>query len=278
MKAEKNVIKTVREAGDMLKKAFGKQHQLSFDKDRSGRDTLHDRRSLKIICQGLQTYYPKDGLMGEGLKELAPEIGIKLNDSGILPGTSERIWVIDPICGSIPFARGIADFIISVACFSVNPFNLLEGIVFDPILNELFYAEAGKGSFLNSQPIKVSDLATKEAIKNGGMVSIEHKMLREKEYHDATLPLLGEIGRLRVAGTCGLELAYVAAGRIDVALKARQPLYDFAAGLLILQEAGGKATDFNGSELKIEASYNKITNILASNNKIHQFIEGFFKI
>lgn len=277
MKYEK-AVKITQNAAKMLMTAFGQQIGLSEDdnledSDRSAQSTAYDFRSLEIICRGLQQSYPLDGLMGEGLKELAPKLGIELNNQDILPGKSGRIWVIDPICGTIPFSRGIPDFIISIALVSsIEPLNLLVGIVIDPARNEIFYAEAGRGSFLNGKPIKISNVKSAGELKNRGIVSIEHKMIRETRYNNWAIKLSKKIARLRTAGTCGLELCYVAAGRLDAILKARQPLYDYAAGLLILREAGGLATNFDGSKLITELSYQKITDMVASNDKIHQII------
>jgi len=257
-------VETVQKAGQMLLEEFGQQLQISQEDERSERETTYDSLSFDMICQGLESYYPQDALIGERGKR-------------VLDKRSKRIWVIDPICGSIPFSRGIADFIISVACISKS-LNLLVGIVFDPVRDELFYAEVGEGSFLNNQPIKVSALKSATELKNRGMISVEHKMIRENKYNSSVIALSREVARLRVASTCGLELAYLACGRLDAALKAKQPLYDYAAGLIILQEAGGKATDFEGRPLRVELSYQKVTDILASNGEaeIHQLIVNHF--
>jgi myo-inositol-1(or 4)-monophosphatase len=268
----RNAIKTVREASKMLLAKFGPQLKILKQGERSQIDTDYDSLSLKIICQGLRQHYPQDGLMGEGLQELSSELGLKLDDRGIFPGESGKIWAIDSICGSIPFSRGIPDFIISVACVSIEPLKPLVGIVLDPVRDELFCAKAKRGSFLNNSPIRVSTLGSLEQFRNQGMISIEHKMIREQKYNKAVVSLAQKVARLRVAGTCGLELAYVAAGRLDAVLKAKQPLYDYAAGLLILQEAGGMATDFDGSELATELTYRKVTDVFASNGKLHKLI------
>ena len=121
---------------------------------------------------------------------------------------------------------------------------------------------------LNSGALKVSDVADADSLKNEGMVSIEHRIIRETRYYQAVAPLLEKIGRLRTASTCGIELALVAAGQLDAALKAKQPLYDFAAGILLVTEAGGTVTNFDGSPLKIQLNTKKATNILASNGRI----------
>lgn len=260
----------------MLMAHFGKKLHLSAAAERSDRETKYDTLSLSMLCEDLRTFFPHDGLMGEGLKNLPPSPGMEFNDREIFPGTSGRIWVIDPICGSIPFSCGIPDYIISLACVETEPFTILCGIVYFPPLDQLYYAESGIGSYLNGQRITVSNLTTAEELKRTGIISIEHKIIREQGTSIRAISLSRIVARLRVAGTCGLELAYTADGKLVAALKARQPLYDYAAGLLILKEAGGKVTDFDGREPKIELSNQKVTDILASNGHIHEIILNEF--
>jgi fructose-1,6-bisphosphatase/inositol monophosphatase family enzyme len=138
-------------------------------------------------------------------------------------------WIVDPLCGSIPYARGVADFIVSIA--AVVGQKIVAGVVYDPVQNELFSATADGGALLNGMPISPSN--TDELKK--AYVSIEHKVIRKNAYTGLGA-LISEIARLRVAGTCGLEMCYVACGRLDGLIKLDQDLYDYAAGLLILTE------------------------------------------
>lgn len=144
--------------------------------------------------------------------------------------------------------------------------------MYDPPFKELFYAEKGMGATVNGRPIQISPVETERHFKTQGMISIEHKMLRE-EQHFVRLPgLMKKVGRMKTGASCGLDLAHVSCGRLDAVLKARQPLYDYAAGLLILQEAGGRATNFDGGPHAFELSYRKVTDLVASNGKIHNLI------
>jgi fructose-1,6-bisphosphatase/inositol monophosphatase family enzyme len=138
-------------------------------------------------------------------------------------------WVVDPLCGSIPYARGVADFIVSIAAMIDQ--KIVVGVVYDPVQNELFSATTGEGAFLNGKPISPS----KTDVLKKAYVSIEHKIIRKSAF-DGLNGLISEIARLRVAGTCGLEMCYVANGRLDGLIKLDQDLYDYAAGLLILLE------------------------------------------
>ena len=141
-------------------------------------------------------------------------------------------WVIDPLCGSIPYSRGIADFIVSIALLKTN--EIILGVVYDPVQDELFYASKNKGAFLNNQKILPSHI---NSLSNA-YISVEHKVFRVAPPHELKT-FISTIQRLRVAGTCGLEMAYVACGRLDAVVKLNQPLYDYAAGLIIAKEAIG---------------------------------------
>lgn len=139
-------------------------------------------------------------------------------------------WVIDPVCGSIPYARGVADFIISLAILKER--EVITGVVYDPVQNEMFYGEKGKGAYLNGAKVCFSNTSN----FSNSYISIEHKLFRTSPPKKIK-QLVSEIQRIRVAGTCALEMAYVACGRLDAVIKLNQPVYDYAAGMLIVNEA-----------------------------------------
>jgi myo-inositol-1(or 4)-monophosphatase len=269
-------VHAAHDAGRMLMGEFGKFHKITREigsgDSRSGHDTTFDFESLRVILSRLRLFYRQDGIMAEGLHDVAEEFGLGLNDEGYYPGDSGIVWVIDPICGTIPFSRGMHEFCISIAAVNADPLELLAGIVYDPSQRELFYAQKGQGATLNGRPIEASEIASDAHFKDQGMISVEHKMLRE-EQHFVRLPgLLKKVGRMKSGASCGLDLAHVACGRLDAVLKAKQPLYDYAAGLLILNEAGGMATGFEGEPHAFELSYRKVTDLVASNGKVHSLI------
>lgn len=184
-------------------------------------------------------------------------------------------WVIDPLCGSIPYARGVADFIVSVSLMKGREPQI--GVVYDPVRNELFSAVKDMGAWLNGKPIQPSTTTHKDFEEKKTYVSIEHKVFRNV-LGEQTQQFSQKIGRIRVAGTCGLELCYVACGRLDALIKLRQPSYDYTAGVLILSEALKEAvrkeedglTDLEGKKLKKPTlDMDKNRDIVASNGKIH---------
>lgn len=177
------------------------------------------------------------------------------------PG-SAYTWVADPLDGTAAFRKGLADFAISIALLcGTQP---CVAVVYDPIRGEVFTACEGGGAYLNGRP-----LATGRVEELGdALVSIEHKLVRGG--HPAVIELSRHIERQRTAATCSLELAYVAAGRVDGVLKANQQIWDPAAGILLVREAGGVVTDFNGAELELRLAPGATgTDILASNKRLH---------
>ncbi|TLM65382.1 MAG: inositol monophosphatase [Deltaproteobacteria bacterium] len=192
-------------------------------------------------------------------------------DCGVSSG--DYCLVIDPLCGSIPYSRGVPDFVVSVAL--VKEGMPVVGVVYDPIREELFSAILGQGSFLNGNVINASSTNSLAA----SYLSIEHKVI--KKYKSKYLDeILNKILRLRVAGTCGLELCYVACGRIDALIKCDQPLYDYVSGMLILKEAAGVEcfTNFDGkSEIIPTINFEKNTSFIATNGFIHEELASYTK-
>ena len=155
----------------------------------------------------------------------------------------ENAWIIDPIDGTTNFLHGIPHFAISIALKSKN--EIISGLVFDPIKNEMFYAEKNNGAYFNNQRIRVSK---KKNIENclfgtGGKIEIGSEL------------------NTRKSGSAALDMAYVAAGRYDGYFQDNLHLWDIAAGIVLVSEAGGKINDIDFSKIekiKIRASNNSI--------------------
>jgi len=142
------------------------------------------------------------------------------------------VLVVDPICGTIPFVRGVPDFVISLAV--MKNMQCIASIVYQPNLEELFYAEAGKGATLNNTAIEASS-----SIRDleHAYISIEHRVYRNAPPGDIH-EIANRVMRIRTAGTCALEMCYVACGRLDGLIKLNQSFYDYLPGSLFMQEAG----------------------------------------
>jgi myo-inositol-1(or 4)-monophosphatase len=179
---------------------------------------------------------------------------------------SKLMWLVDPLDGTENFYRGLRLFSVSISLVR-NGLPAL-GVIFEPSSKELFYAEKGKGAFLNGKRIRVS------GVKKGGEamldVPVSNRLgLRKKQFR--RLGKLLKLGSyMRITGSAAVRLAYIAAGRMDGYVEAGMHPWDWAAGALIVQEAGGKVTNLEGKAFRIF----KDRDIIASNGKLHKKIMG----
>ena len=225
------MIKACEKASKILIRDFGELEKLQVSK-KSPSDfvTNSDLKVEKIIIEELEKGRPNFSFISE-------ENGIKKNKD------SNNTWIIDPIDGTINFLHGIPHFAISIALKSNN--EIVSGLVFDPIKDEMFYAEKNNGAFLNNQRIRVSN---KNKFDNC-LFAIGGKIANEPNFTN------------RRSGSAALDLAYVAAGRFDGYFQKDLNLWDIAAGIILVQEAGGIIKDFNLEDIKN-------VNVIASNPNI----------
>jgi len=209
--------------------------------------TASDKKVEKILIDELSKARPNYSILSE-------EIGEIKNDE-------EFKWVIDPIDGTANFLHGIPHFCISVGLEKNN--EIVDGIIFDPIKDEIFTAEKGNGSYLNNQRLRVSgrsDLKDSMIFTGGARHGSKDEDLIQKEYKKIASEVYIPVRKM---GSAALDMAYVAAGRCDGFWQRNLNYWDIAAGIILIKEAGGFVTDFKG-----EANYIKNKNILASNSKI----------
>lgn len=284
-----NIKETIKSAGEYLVSGFRTNPHLicpDGENNRSKMYTRFDKECNEILINGLvRSFFKKTGKtevyifseetgLSLAIKDSANDF--KIVETRFSSGCEENkyIWVIDPICGSIPYSRGIADFIISVSLMK-GMINIL-GFVYDPVQKELFFAGKNNGAYLNGEIINTSHVNT----LSEAYVSIEHRVFRLAPSDDLQKIATG-LRRLRVAGTCGLEMAYVACGRIDGLIKMQQPLYDYSAGSLILMEALKGRKGFTGldgkSEIKQGLDLKVKNDFIASNGYIHDEISKITK-
>ena len=225
------MIKASQKASKALIRDFGEIEKLQVSvKGPSNFVTNADTKAEKIIIEELMKAKKNYSIISE-------EDGSKINSD------SENVWIIDPIDGTSNFLHGIPHFAISIALKSNN--EIISGLIYDPIKDEMFYAEKNNGAFFNNQRIKVSK---KKEIENclfatGG---------KEKVISDFIT---------RKTGSAALDMAYVAAGRYDGYFQNNLNLWDVAAGIIIIKEAGGIANEINlsnHSNIKIIASSSRI--------------------
>tara|TARA_B100000678_G_scaffold41128_1_gene30651 strand:- start:488 stop:1282 length:795 start_codon:yes stop_codon:yes gene_type:complete len=246
------MVKACRKAAKILIRDFGEVEKLQVSLKGPGDFvTVSDKRVEKILIDELQRARPNYSILSE-------EIGLIKKDE-------EFKWIIDPIDGTANFLHGIPHFGISIGLEHNK--EIICGIIYDPIKNEMFFAEKGNGSYLNDQRMRVSARSKLMdcIIFTGGpsfKSNDEDKKLSLKEYEKFS----SKVGTpLRKMGSASLDMAYVAAGRCDGFWQRNLNYWDIAAGIILVKEAGGFVTDFNGNDKYIE---NK--NILVTNSKINE--------
>ncbi len=221
------MIKASEKASKILIRDFGEIEKLQVSKKGpSDFVTNSDLRVEKIIIEELKKAKPNYSVISE-------ENGIENNKD------KNNTWIIDPIDGTINFLHGIPHFAISIALRSNN--EIVSGLIFDPIKNEMFFAEKDNGAFFNNQRIRVSQ---KNELNNclfatGGKVNQEPNLSYRK------------------SGCAALDMAYVAAGRYDGYFQYNLNLWDIAAGIVLVKEAGGMLNEIdlsNNNNIKIIAS------------------------
>ena len=171
-------------------------------------------------------------------------------------------WIVDPLDGTTNFAHGLALFCVSLALEVDGRIEL--GVVYDPIANELFVAERGGGARLNGRPLHVSSTAAliDSLLCTGFPYSIRDRRLRQVEVFSG---FLGRARAVRRLGSAALDLCYVAAGRFDGFWEEQLHPWDIAAGALIVQEAGGRATNFDDGPIDLFGGQ-----IVVSNGRLHE--------
>jgi len=208
-----------------------------------------DKRTEKILIEELQKAHPEYGIVTE-------EIGI-INKSNL-----KNRWIIDPIDGTMNFLNGIPQFAISIGYEEDG--EIKSGLIFNPIINELFCAEKGNGAFLNNSRIRVSN---KRKIKDALIVTGGPKgasKIKEKIFSEY-INVSKNVSNVRKFGSAALDIAYVACGRFDGYWQRELNYWDVAAGLVILREAGGFVDFFEEDKNQPLKK-----NILATNSNIHQ--------
>lgn len=246
-------------------------------------------RLREFLVQGVETEYKGDvdlvtvadrtveTLIRTRLAEIFPDHGMYGEE-----GTRERLdqqyrWYVDPLDGTTNFAHGIPHFCVSLGLEYRTPDlpsdqdgTIVAGVIYNPMLDELFTAERGKGANLNGRPIHVSrvpDLA-ESLVATGFPSRKRHDSPNIHFYQEFTLRSHG----VRRAGSAALDLAYVACGRFEAFWEFHLNPWDTAAGFLLVEEAGGRITDFSGGPFQLDSR-----EVLASNGLVQDELIGMFK-
>lgn len=241
-------VRAARAAGSHIIRSLGQQPHLRVDvKGRNDFVSEVDRRAEEIIIETLQKAYPSHAFLAEesGFQE-GQEVGYE--------------WIIDPLDGTTNFLHDNPQFSVSIALRYRG--RLEESVIYDPLRNDLYTASRGHGAYLNERRLRVTQLPS----LYGALLGTGFPF-KDTDYLEAYLSmfkaLFAYVADIRRAGSAALDLAYVAAGRLDGFWEIGLRPWDMAAGVLLIQEAGGLVTDFSGGE-----DYLKHGNLVCGNPKV----------
>ncbi|HSK99577.1 MAG TPA: inositol monophosphatase family protein [Rubrobacteraceae bacterium] len=238
-------VEAARAAGEVLRGAFGGEQEIRY-KGEVDLVTDVDERAERMIHEMLRGAFPGYGILAE--------------EGGSTAGEGEARWIVDPLDGTTNFAHGLPIFSVSIALERYG--EIVLGVVHDPMARETYVAERGAGATLNGEPIRTSDTdVLGEALLVTGLPYDRVDM-------PPALELFGRVAMvsrgMRRLGSAALDLCYVAAGRFDAYFERGIHAWDIAAGSLILEEAGGRVTDYRDRKPDLEGG-----EIVASNGPLH---------
>jgi myo-inositol-1(or 4)-monophosphatase len=243
------MIKAAHKAGRMLKRDFGEVERLQVSlKGPANFVTAADQRAEEMLREELERARPGYGFVGE--------------EGGAREGADKtHRWIVDPLDGTLNFLHGIAHFAISIALERDG--TIVAGVIYNPANDELFTAERGKGAFLNDQRLRVA--GRKQLADAVVACALPHVSRGDvaliRNEHNA---VQDRIAGLRRFGAASLDLAWVAAGRVDAYWERDISPWDIAAGLLLVREAGGFVTDVDGKDTMMQTG-----SIVAGNETMH---------
>ena len=247
--------RAAEEAGAILRRLFRQEIAVS-QKASYNLVTEADVQAEQAIVDAIQNAFPDHVILGEESSESGGEA--KYN-------SSEHLWIVDPLDGTNNFVHGVEHFAVSIAYYFRGQAEV--GVVYQPMTNDFFVAKRGTGAFRNREPAKVSTCS-----------ELDESLLGIGFYYDrgaqmrATLAAMEQlysqqIHGFRRMGTAALDLCMVGCGQLDGYFEFQLSPWDFAAGALFAQEAGGRVSDCQGKELPVGVS-----SIVASNSKIHEHV------
>lgn len=241
------LLKSITESGKILQEYFRKDFRIESKDTISNLVTEVDKMSEAKIIEVIQSEFPDHYILTE--------------ESGAIKTDSEFKWIIDPIDGTINYAHSIPICCVSIGLEKSG--EIVLGAVYNPFMNELYFAEKNSGAFLNDEKINVSseDDIRKSLLVTGFPYNTSEEPDLQLKIFDK---IVGSDIPIRRLGSAALDLCWTANGRFDGFWEFNLNAWDVAAGALILTEAGGTLSDFSGNEYSV---YNK--QILATNGKIH---------
>jgi myo-inositol-1(or 4)-monophosphatase len=239
-------VRAARQAGNIITRSFPHVDSLSVDsKSRNDFVSDVDRLAEQEIISAIHKAYPDHAILAE--------------ESGS-SGSSDYVWIIDPLDGTTNFLHGFPQFAVSIAMSHRG--KLEQAVVYDPISQDLYTASRGAGAQLNGRRIRVANRKTLDGALLGTGFPFKDNGLLDT-YLETFKALFGDTAGIRRPGSAALDLAYVAAGRLDGFWEFALNPWDIAGGALLVQEAGGKVGDFAGGDDFLQSG-----NVVAGNLKV----------
>jgi myo-inositol-1(or 4)-monophosphatase len=242
-------IQTARDAGSILVDRLGRALQVS-NKGDIDLVTEADLASEKLIIERIKSHYPRHAILAE-------ESGA----TEFVPGTTDWKWIIDPLDGTTNYAHGYPCFCVSIGLEHAGSIEI--AVIYDPMREEMFAAERGQGATLNGRRMRVSDVEDLNSamLCTGFPYNVRERPNFARDFANFTM----EAQAVRRDGSAAIDLAYIACGRFDGFWEDGLNAWDVAAGVLLIEEAGGLVTDFEGGKLNIYTP-----KVLASNGLVHK--------
>ncbi len=241
-------IDAATEAGKFLRESKGKSLKIENKSSSIDPVTQIDKQAEKIIVDIIKNRYPDHAILAE--------------ESGESNDTSDYRWIIDPLDGTVNFTHGLPIYCVSIGLEYRDA--VIAGAVFDPNAGDLYTAERGKGAYLNGSRIHVSE--NEKLIDSILITGFPYDIHNNPgNTIERFIDFLMEAQAVRRLGSAAIDLCYIAAGYGDGFWEAFIKPWDIAAGMLLVEEAGGKVTDFNGHQIGADSE-----RILATNGKIHE--------
>lgn len=248
-------IRAARSAGNIISRHANELDNLNVEqKSRNDFVSEVDKLAESEIIDTIKKAYPDHAILAE--------------ESG-QHGDSDHVWMIDPLDGTTNFLHGYPQYAVSIACKIRNHIEI--AVVYNPATDELFTAERGRGAMLNNKRIRVSPRPNLD----GALIATGIPFSPDRDfdaYLDVLRKFMGRPAGIRRGGAAALDLAYVAAGRVDGYWEGMLKPWDVAAGILLVQEAGGLVSDFENNK-----DYLSNGNIVAGNPKMHADIMAQLK-
>ena len=242
-----DLMNIAKEAGELIRNGFGKNNKVEFKTNETNLVTEIDKAAEKLITDFIKKKFPSHGILAE--------------ESGEMKTGADYLWVIDPLDGTTNFAHGLPVFSVSIGLQKNN--TTIAGVVYDVINRVAYSAEKGSGAFANDEKMSVSsnDILRRSVLASGFPYNVN-------ENPDNLLEKFAEMTKLvrgmRRLGSAAMDLAYTAKGVFDGYWEMNLNPWDICAGMLLVEEAGGRVSDFQDKPIDMHAK-----KILATNGQVH---------